>query len=353
MNFKINIIKKKKEKQSYLYLFLIFLFIFAISSCASTASSNTRSTTKPEKYNLEIDKTHLYLAHLYYRDIISFNADEIIGNMITYDAETNLYYVPGKTAKTITSGSYNIEFVKISVAVPAGFTCVSPNTILYSDANGDVYKTQKNSKGKWEENHLFTAKHGKKPFTAMTADQKNIYFYSKKDNGIYRFNYSGKTEALIKINGINISAIDIKSNYLYMLDNSGLIFLADYEQNKIEMEYMAEDHNIINTTLLVRQAKTETEIILNRNGIKDTLHYGIYPLSSLHKMVLEEGYIKRVSPRIAGCSYVLSDSNGKIIFPIKSTLVDLETALSRKVTVIGMIHDIENTKIVIVSAIDN
>ncbi|MCL2481587.1 MAG: hypothetical protein FWF38_07735, partial [Spirochaetaceae bacterium] len=261
MNFKINVIKNPKENKSCFYLFLIFLFIFAISSCATTASSNTKIITDLELYEIEIDKTHPYLTQIYYRDIISFSADNITGNMIVYDEEADTYYVPGKTNKTIKSGFYNIEFVKVSATQLAGFSCVGPGIILYSDTSGSVFKIEKNSNGKWEEKHLFSAKNGQKPFTAMTGDQKNIYFYSHKDNGVYRFDYSGKPEAFIKIKGINVSSLDVKSDYLYMLSTSGLIVLANYKENRIEIEYKANRINL-NTALLVRQTKTETEIIL-------------------------------------------------------------------------------------------
>ena len=358
MNFKINISIKVKEKQGYLYLFLLCIFMscllmFAISSCATTSSSNSNITPEIESYNLEINKTHPYLTQLYYRDIISFSAENIIGNMITYDEKADLYYVPGKTGKTIISGLSNIEVVNVSNTPLAGFSCVDLGIILYADNNGNVFKTEKNSKGNWEEKHLFLAKSGKKPFNAMTADQKNIYLYSQKDYGVYKFDYSGNTVAFIKINGIDVSCIDIKSNYLYILSASGVIVLADYKLNRIETEYMANDRTSLNTTLLIKQEITETEIILSRNGIKDSLNYAIYPLSSLHKMVIEEGYIKKISTPLAGCSHVLSDSNGKIIFPVKSNLIDLDTALSRKVTVTGMTHDADYTKIIVISAIDN
>ncbi|MCL2705931.1 MAG: hypothetical protein FWE72_06960 [Spirochaetaceae bacterium] len=353
MNFKISIIKNLKENQSCFNLFLIFLFILTISSCTTIDSSNPKSSAKLELYEIEIDKDHPYLTQIYYRDIFSFSTDNIVENMIVYDAGSDTYYAPGKTSKIIKSGSYNIEFVNISTTLLAGFSCVGHGIILYSDNNGSVFKIEKNSNGKWEEKHLFNAKIGQKPFTSMAADQKNIYFYSHKDNGVYRFDYSGKATAFIKIKEINVTRLDVKSNYLYMLNDSGSIILADYKQNRTEIEYKANDRNSLNTMFLVRQTKTETEIILNRDGKKDSLHYAIYPLSHLHRMVVEEGYIKRVSPPIAKCSHVLSDSNGKIIFPVTSTLIDLDTALSRKVTVTGMIHDIENRKIVVVSAIDN
>ena len=114
MNLKSNLIKKVKENHGYLYLSLIFLAMFAISSCATTSSSsNSNIITELKVYNLEIDKNHPYLTQLYYRDIISFSADSIIGNMITYDEKADIYYVPGKTNKTIISDLYNIELIKV------------------------------------------------------------------------------------------------------------------------------------------------------------------------------------------------------------------------------------------------
>ncbi len=353
MDFASNILKK--EKQNYLLFCLVFLLcMLTILSCATSASSNTKIIADLELYELDIDEMHSYLVPLYYRDIISFNADNSTGSLITYNAESDRYYVPGKTAKTVKAGSYNIEFVPVTGNLFAGFVYVGSGTILYSDNDGNISKTVKNKDGKWEEKSLFNAKLGQKPFNAMTADQKNIYLYSQKDGGIYRFDYSGTPEAFIKISGINrVSALDIKSDYLYMLSSSGLIVLADYRQDRIEIEYIVNDKSSFNTALLIKQNKTESEIILNRDGIKGFLNYAVYPLSSLHKMRIEEGYIKKISPPMAGCSYVLTDSSGKIVFPVKSTLINLDTALSVKVTVTGMIYDAENTKILVVSAIDN
>ena len=369
MNFKINVsnspeqnkksilpaskIKSKTEKQIFLFLFIIFLFIFALSSCETFTSSGDKSSAKFEEYNLTINEKHPYLQQLYYRDIISFRADNITENFITYDADKNIYYIPGKTNKTIKSGSHNIEFITVSAASLIGFVCVGSDTILYSDNSGNVYKLEKKNQGNWVEKKLFSAKLGQKPFNTMTADQKNIYLYSEKDKGIHKLKYSGKAEAFIKISGLTVSGLDVKSSYLYLLSSTGLIILADYKQNKIETEYMTDDFDIFNTTFLVKQDKSETELILSKKGSKSSSQYAIYPLSSLHKMVIEEGYIRRVSPQIAGCSYVLCDSNGNIIFPLKSTLINLETAISGKVTVTGMIYDTENSKIVVVSAIDN
>ena len=251
------------------FFLLFILCLLAATSCKTTLPSTGKTITELESYNLEIDKTHPYLQTIYYRDIISFGAENSAGNMITYDKETERYYVPGKTDKTINSGSDIIEFVKVSAANFAGFTCIAPETILYSDINGNVFRIEKKS-NKWEEKPLFTVKSGQKPFTAMAADQKNIYLYSKTDNGIYRFDYSGRPEVFIKTNNINVIGIDIKSTYLYILDNSGLIILANYMQNKIETEYMASNKNNLNTAFLVKQTKTETEILLNRKAEKDS-----------------------------------------------------------------------------------
>ncbi|MCL2293263.1 MAG: hypothetical protein FWC36_00115 [Spirochaetes bacterium] len=309
----------------------------------------------PELYlhYLEIDKTRSHVLPLFFRDIISFSADNISGNMITYDEKANIFYVPGRISQFINSRQAAIEIIKVSPGTVIGFAYIGGGIILYSDKNGNVFRAELKRNERWEERLLFRTRIGQKPFTAMTANQKNIYLYSQRDNGIYRFDHSGRPEAFINTGNINVAAIDIKSNYLYILDSSGLIILADYRQNRIEVKYRPDDRHALSTSLLVKQTQTETEIILSRQGAAGSLHYAIYPLSSLHRMIKEEGYIRSVYPPIAGCYHVLSDSRGRVIFPVRSSLIDLNTVQPGRVTVTGMIHNVASNRIVVISAIDD
>jgi len=193
----------------------------------------------------------------------------------------------------------------------------------------------------------------------MAADKKNVFLYSSRGPGVYIFNHSGKAEAVIKLKytaasaKMELCAIDIKSGYLYLLFDSGLILLADYEERGVEAGYLPSDRDAEFTFFTVRQEGSSSDLLLARKALKGIRSYSLFPLSSMHKMRIEEGFIKKTNPPVSGCAHVLTDSSGRIIFPVKSTLVNLDNVIPGFITVTGMIQDSDDGgKILVVSSVD-
>ncbi len=346
----------------------VIFSVSLLSSCASSkgaSSSEKKDTLALRHYTLETGKMPDMVLPIYYSDIITFRSTREGSSMMAYDAYSDTSYIMGNTWEIQKTASGAVETVPVhgGMSDPSGFSCTGKEAVVYADTKGTVYKSVKISEGKWETRHLFTAGEGKKPFTAMAADEKHIYLYSPGDKGIYRFSHKGSADAFISLRsdansksgltGIDITAIDIKSGYLYLQYKNGLIILADYEKRGVETGYLPHDSSVLKTFFTVKQGEAESEILVERKSGKGLKAYSVFPLSAMHRMRIEEGFIKKVSPPISGCGHVLADSSGKIIFPLRSTLVNLDTALSGKVTVTGMIHENEDAKILIVSSVDN
>ncbi|MCP5514170.1 MAG: hypothetical protein H7A26_01755 [Spirochaetales bacterium] len=366
-----NSILKNKTKPLFpnkCFLFSILaaavLYTFLLASCASTVK--TVSPVIPEAvltgYVLEIDEKPEFILPLYYSDIISFPSDT--GRFITYDGETGQYYVPGNV-KAAAAGKENTLFEIVPVSIEegklSGFSCTAKNEVVYCSTEGNVYRNRKSSAGKWEEKKIFTAdmQSGADKITAMAADEKNVYLFSREAAGIYRFTHSGKAEALIKLKytapdaKMEISAIDIKSGYLYLLFDSGLILLADYKERGVEAGFLPSDRDAMFTFFTVRQEGSSSDLLLARKAVKGIRSYSLFPLSSMHKMRIEDGFIKKTNPPVSGCAHVLTDSSGRIIFPVKSTLVNLDNVIPGFITVTGMIQDSDDGgKILVVSSVD-
>ncbi len=366
-----NIISKNNTKPLFPnkgFLFFILaatgLSAFFLSSCTSAAK--TVSSVVPDaalrQYVLEIEENTEFILPLYYSDIISLPPDT--GRFITYDGETGSYYVPGN-AKAAAAGGGNSSFETVPVSPGegelSGFSCTAKNEVIYCSADGNVYRNRKTAAGIWEEKKIFTAdlQSGADKITAMAADDKNVYLCTnREDSGIYRYTHSGKAEAVIKLKYTaasakkEIRAIDIKSSYLYLLFDSGLILLADYEERGVEAGYLPSDRDAVFTFFTVRQEGSSSDLLLARKAVKGIRSYSLFPLSSMHKMRIEEGFIKKTNPPVSGCRHVLTDSSGRIIFPVKSTLVNLDNVIPGFITVTGMIQDSENgEKILVVASV--
>ncbi|MDX9801390.1 MAG: hypothetical protein RBT69_08655 [Spirochaetia bacterium] len=354
-----------------LMLSAIALSAFFLSSCATTGKTAAAVMPEPDlkQYVLEIEEKTDFMLPLYYSDIISFLSDS--DKFITYDTEAGRYYIPGNREKeqkinekqfSSNEGVSTVEVIPVSAEVSelSGFSCSGKDEVIYSSTEGDVYRNRKTGQGVWEEKKIFSADAaGGKYFTAMTADKENVYLYSHKDPGIYRYTHSGKAEAFIKLkytdaaSDTKIIAIDFKSSYLYLLLDSGIILLADYEERGVEAGYLPNDSESLSAFFTVKQEESSSDILLARKAEKGTTSYSFFPLSSMHRMRIEEGYIKKTSPPVSGCNHVLADSRGRVIFPVKSAILNLDSSLTGLLTVTGIIRDTEEgEKILIISSVD-
>ena len=304
---------------------------------------------------------------LYYSDIASVRGAEK-GSRIAFDREEGVLYVSGKKHETFESAALRGEIIPLSLDNISGMSCTEKNSVVFSDTAGNVFRAKKEGSGSWKEELLFSASRNpvqgsRDPlFTAMAADKDHAYLYNDKSSSIYRYDYKGVPDLVIELKGDpppvkgvpagRISSIDIQSSYLYLMYESGLIILADHLERGVETYFSPQNTGKVGGLFTVRHDKTESDILIETGYGNNTKSFALYPLSSMHRMRVTEGFIKKATPPVSGCSHVIADSAGKIIFPVKSNLIDLDSVTGGKITAAGMLHDTESGRILVIASID-
>lgn len=326
----------------------LLLIVAIISGCSSIPRGKQETQGIAEQYTINLNSHDLEIFQLiFYSDLITFPLpSKGIREFITFDEQTGKYYVPAEIGENFRLNNFNISTVPVYETGKekiVGFSCTRRDTVIYIDKEGKVYKTSF-KEGKWSKEILFKADVAA---DVAAADKESIYICSYADGGIYKFSHSGNYKAFIKIEnkypdgtkGLgaeSVVAMDAKSRYLYLfLKNENVIALVDYEAERIENIYLGGNTD---KTISVKQENDgNTALLLLQKRAKEVVSYGIFPLSTLHLARIADGYIKKLSAPFEGYHYVITDIEGNIIFYIKSSLLNLDNYLSKKITITGFL----------------
>ena len=219
-----------------------------------------------------------------------------------------------------------------------GMSLISANRLAASDKNGNITIYEKKGKS-WEKTRSLSLKTEEtSSFSAFSADSSYLSLYSGKTDSIYMFKYSKNSLIILKLYSEDtsfnrdITDIDMESGYIYLMDTKNRVSIIDYREKKYETEFFLDSKIPLRSFSVISEKESSSLAALSPGT--DQLY--IYPLSEQYMMVKEKGYIKKAG--ITSFNYgthVLVSDSGKILYALKSSILDLSEFLKGEVTVTG------------------
>ena len=302
-----------------LYFIQIITFLILVS-CASQKPSLDFKKPEAEIKEIDINFDESKSEVLYFSDIIS--------------SKESFNYITGSGTSIIDS-SITVEKDII------GIKTTDNSTMLASDRKGNISLYQKIGDN-WElTEKIGLSADGTSYFNAFTADKKNIALFSGSSDSIYLFPYSKYPKLILKLYSgeksftHEITDMDINSGYIYMLDTENRVFVIDTIEKRFEAQmYLKSIPGL--KSLAVSDNGDTISIAATSPGSE---HLYIFPLSEQYLMKEKKGFIKKAG--ITSFNYgthVLVSANGKIIYALESSLVNLSDFTKGEVTVTGRLN---------------
>ena len=308
---------------------IYFITFFMIVSCATEKTALKPAAGKAETAEIIIGADKDDAEELYFSDIY-ISKDEF--NYIAYA------YTGGAAP--------DWSFINSSITGSTsliGISMTDKNTLISSDRQGNISIYKKNDDNLQLSNKFKVKTENEVSFDAFCADKTFICLFSGLTDSLYFYPVPRKKSPslIIKLYTEDtsflreITDIDMKAGYIYLLDTENRVSIIDFVKRKFETDnYLKLSHPL--RSLAVIQDKKNTSLAVSSPGSREIY---IYPLSERYLMTEEKGFIKKAG--ITSFNYgthVLVSEDGDIKYALESRLIDLSEHTAGEVRVTGKLN---------------
>jgi hypothetical protein len=307
-----------------------------IISCATENDVLKPASGKTETAEIIISTDKDDAEELYFSDIY-ISKDE--SNYIAYSATSD-------TGATGGDGGSGRSFINSSIIGSdslIGISMTDENTLISSDRQGNISIYKKNNDKLKLSKKIKVKTENELTFDAFCADKTFICLFSGLTDSLYFFPIPRKKSPSLILKlytedtsfSREITDIDMKAGYLYLLDTENRVSIIDFVKRKFETDtYLKSSHSL--RSLAVIQDDESSSLAVSSPGSREVY---IYPLSERYLMTEKKGFIK--TSGITSFNYgshVLVSETGDIIYALESHLIDLSEHTKGEMRITGKLN---------------